>query len=264
MSPPLSPATRALLNAAKADGPSAAARAKVWSGVSGAVGGAVAAGGAATAAGAAGALGAVGGSAAKMLAIGTLLGGTVTVGLATMLLRIGSTPMPVPAASQAAVVAAAFASPGATCVPQSPLLAPPAGAPTAGAAQIAAAAPTPSPGSGAHSGHGPHATGAPRSESRPTITPAAANARAAGSSAPEDPLAKEARLVTEARARLSAGDAQAALRLVRAARSMHNPQLVPEELVVEAQALRALGQVDDARGVDATLRAQYPDSALAR
>ena len=92
-----STATKALLQAAKADGPSAAARAKVWSGVTSAIGGAAAGAGAvggataasASATAAAGATGAAasGIGAMKMLVIGTLLGGSITVGLATTMLQ---------------------------------------------------------------------------------------------------------------------------------------------------------------------------------
>jgi hypothetical protein len=41
-------------------------------------------------------------------------------------------------------------------------------------------------------------------------------------------------------------------------------QLVPEELAVEAQALRALGRERQARALDDLVRARYPESALAR
>src|SRR5258708_39036764 len=83
--PRLSSATKNLVRLARADGPSAAARAKMWAGVAGAVGGA-AAGGAAAARGAA-----TGGlSAAKMLTSGTLLGGPLPVGLAVTLLPLGT------------------------------------------------------------------------------------------------------------------------------------------------------------------------------
>jgi len=39
---------------------------------------------------------------------------------------------------------------------------------------------------------------------------------------------------------------------------------MPEELAVEEQALRALGQSDQANGIEVQLRLQYPESALAR
>jgi hypothetical protein len=77
-------------------------------------------------------------------------------------------------------------------------------------------------------------------------------------------LSLEASLITEARAELAAGDPLAALRKARAARSLPVRQLVPEELTVEAQALRALGRDAEASSIDQSLRAQYPESALAR
>src|SRR5258708_22672925 len=79
-----------------------------------------------------------------------------------------------------------------------------------------------------------------------------------------DPLAREAQLVGEARGALGRGDPQRALQAVRAARSLPSHQLAPEELAVEAQALRALGRTGEAKEVDETLRAQFPESALAR
>jgi hypothetical protein len=86
-----STATRTLLAKAKADAPSAAARAKMWAGVSTAVG----AGAAASVAGPTSSANlAVGGgaSAMKVLAMGALLGGAVTVGLGAVVLRFGSAP----------------------------------------------------------------------------------------------------------------------------------------------------------------------------
>src|SRR5436305_1750013 len=81
---------------------------------------------------------------------------------------------------------------------------------------------------------------------------------------PEDALMREASLVAEARSALARGDAASALRAVRAARRLPSHLLEPEELAIEAQALRALGQSDDARSVDGTLKGKYPDHALAR
>jgi hypothetical protein len=77
-------------------------------------------------------------------------------------------------------------------------------------------------------------------------------------------LAREASLVHEARSALGRGDPDSALRAIRAARALRSRQLVPEELAVEMQALRALGQSDEANGIDVQLRLQYPDSALVR
>jgi len=81
---------------------------------------------------------------------------------------------------------------------------------------------------------------------------------------PEDILLREASLVAEARAALVRGDAASALRAVRVARHLPSHQLEPEELAIEAQALRALGKGDEARAVDGTLKGRFPDHALAR
>jgi hypothetical protein len=80
----------------------------------------------------------------------------------------------------------------------------------------------------------------------------------------EDSLGREASLVTQARSALGRGDPRAALRAVRAARALPSHQLDPEELAVEEQALRALGQSDEANGIEVQLRLQYPESDLAR
>jgi hypothetical protein len=81
---------------------------------------------------------------------------------------------------------------------------------------------------------------------------------------PEDALAREVALLDQARSALSRGDARAALRAVRAARDLPGGQLLPEELTVQKQALRSLGRIEQADAVEADLRAQYPESALAR
>jgi hypothetical protein len=77
-------------------------------------------------------------------------------------------------------------------------------------------------------------------------------------------LAREASLVAEARGALGRADPRTALRAIRSARALPSRQLVPEELAVEEQALRALGQSDEANGIDVQLRLQYPEAALAR
>jgi len=265
----LSATTRALLKGARADAPGAAAKAKVWSGVSATLGGAAGAGAAGAGAGGFGTSGA-GLGAAKMLVAGTLLGGALTVGLAAMLLRIGPAPSP---STTPPSVAAAFA--GATVAAPDP--------PTPTAAPAIDALASGSAGAGANMLPGAQATTGSSAVTSPASAAHAATSvprhgssqhgpRPAAASAPlpprhpsgDDALTREASLVASARAALSGGNAEEALRLVRSARSMPSPQLVPEELTVEAQALRALGKADDARGVDATLHSQYPESALAR
>jgi hypothetical protein len=79
----LSPTTRALLRAARQDGPGAAGRSLIWNGVA-----AKAAGG--TALGAAGGKAAASAATAKLFVMGALLGSAVTVGVAAMVLGIGA------------------------------------------------------------------------------------------------------------------------------------------------------------------------------
>jgi hypothetical protein len=253
----LSAATKALLRAAKADTPGAAARAKVWSGVTSAVGGAAAGASGAAGAGSAGlggATAAAGGmSAMKMLVLGTLLGGAVTVGLAATMLQIGPSPRDVPVAATAPVFAAANAATGPTELagidPPSANVAP----------VVIAQAPAPARTAPVT----PSVVRAP-SRARPPAHPAPAAGHQPHQPPGGDPLAREAALVADARAALAGGDAQGALRIVRSARALPSPQLVPEELAVEGQALRMLGSADEARGVAETLRTSFPESALAR
>ena len=94
----------------------------------------------------------------------------------------------------------------------------------------------------------------------------AASAKAEASArvdAPSD-LAEEARLVTEARTALVAGDSARALALVQATRKLGARALEPEELGLEARALRALGRADEAAATELVLRRRHPESALAR
>lgn len=110
----------------------------------------------------------------------------------------------------------------------------------------------------------------------PDVTPAATpaiNALAAKAAAhPEkarvasgqDSLSREVALVAEARGELLRGDASRALATIRVARSLKVRQLEPEELALEVRALRALGRTEEADRVDAKLRAEFPEHALAR
>ena len=77
-------------------------------------------------------------------------------------------------------------------------------------------------------------------------------------------LAEEARLVTAARTALMAGDPARALTLVQNTRKLGTRFLEPEELGLEARALRALGRADDAAVTELLLRRRYPDHALAK
>jgi hypothetical protein len=254
--PRLSSATKGLLRAAREDGPSAAARAKVWSGVSGAVGGAAGlAGGAGPGAGASSAAVAGTTGVAKMLVLGTLLGGAVTVGLAAVLLRIGPAPSP-PSSKDPLPITAAAPPPGIGAL---------LGADTAGSdmergKELTANVPPSTPASApAMPPASPPAAQALRSATRP------AGAHAGPPTPSDDALfGQEVSLMVDARAALARGDAAAALRAVRAARALPSHHLAPEELAVEAQALRAAGREDEARDTDSMLRKQFPESFLAR
>jgi hypothetical protein len=224
----LSLTTKKLIAAAKADVPSATTKAKVWSGVSSSIG---------AAAGVSASIMTAGGtSSAKLMTIGALFGGTLTVGLAAALITIGPVPNALPRAPvrSSAMAQAAMGNPSAAM--------------TREFLSMPSRPPSPS----AQSTHGSPG-GAARSHARPP-KPATH----------EDSLAREALLVDEARSALRRGDPESALRAIRAARSLPSRQLVPEELAVEMQALRARGQSDEANGIDVQLRLQYPDSALVR
>ena len=239
--PRMSSTTMDLVRLAKADAPSSAARAKMWASVSNAVGGMAAAGGSA-AAGATGSTGTVGTlGAAKMLTVGTLLGGPLTVGLAAVLLQVGAPPPNLSAGPQVAPASVARPAP-AHAVPIADVL--PRSAPVSAPAVE-------------------HPTFAPSINSRPVAHPKAKSSPKKDSMR-DDALAREAGFVMEAHAALRRGDAAGALRAIASARALGPPQLVPEELSVEGQALRALGKTSEADGNEAMLRLFYPEAALAR
>lgn len=103
----------------------------------------------------------------------------------------------------------------------------------------------------------------------PSMDERRAEAPSASVAAPRAPdpisdLAEEARLVTEARAALMAGDPSRALTLLQATRKLSARALEPEELGLEARALHALGRADDAAATELVLRRRHPDHALAR
>ena len=262
----LSTQTRTLLESARAEAPSFAARAKIWSGVSAASGLAAGVGAAtagysvggstAPAVGVAGmAAGSVGGvvSAAKLLATGALLGSAVTIGLALSAMYVRPAALPIEAQTQiaAAVATATPAAPAvtATTTPATPMATTTAIEIPANATTAAAAATTTAT-----------ATVATAASARPPARLVVAVPPAST----EDSLMREASLVAEARSALARGDAAAALRAVRAARQLPSHLLEPEELSLEAQALRALGLAAEATAVDGTLKGKYPDHALAR
>ena len=77
-------------------------------------------------------------------------------------------------------------------------------------------------------------------------------------------LAEEARLVTEARTALVRGEPERALVLARSTRRLAVRVLEPEELGLEARALRALGRADEALAAELTLKSLFPSHALSR
>jgi hypothetical protein len=80
----------------------------------------------------------------------------------------------------------------------------------------------------------------------------------------ESGLAEEATLVTAARNALLRGEPARALSLVRATAHLGTRALEPEEMGLEARALRALDRTDEAAVVELNLRKRYPGHALAR
>jgi hypothetical protein len=227
-----SPSMKALFEAARRDGPSTAARAKIWSGVSGA---GVAAGTGTAAAGL-----------AKMLSAGTLFGGAMTVGVAAALLYVASSKTPDMTRASLAT-AAAIAQPA--------------------SANIAPVVPTEEPASPSADtaipvGDLPSANPAPSAEEKaPRAAPARPKARVP---AAYESIGREASLVSTAQAALVRGDGAAALRAIKAASALPGRQLEPEELAVRAQALRLLGKNHEADATDAKLKSAYPLSALVR
>jgi hypothetical protein len=246
---------RSLIEAARADAPSAAARAKVWAGVSGLVGEAAtvgaAAGGAAT-----GSLGA-----AKMLVLGTLLGGSFTVGVGAAVLYVRH-----PQAKPATSVAASAPATGLLSV-STPAAAPARAGhpdPASDAARDATGPSSLNPAPVAMAAVVPPSRVATLEAGAGKRVALAERANFAGASAQDDTLAREASLLAEARKALVRQDALSALQIVRGLRVLPVRQLVPEELAVEAQALRGLGLDDAANAVEASLRSRYPDSVLGR
>jgi hypothetical protein len=244
---------RALIEAAKADAPSAAARANVWAGVSTVVGEA-----ASVASGVVGASAATGSAgAAKMLILGTLLGGSVTVGVGAAVLFVGHAPVLGPTVSVAAPAPASAAQLAALSHPPALNRGFREANPPPGTAAVVA-------------GHGAARALEPSRRSSTTrLAPAglATSRSKIGGLAHDgesDTLAREASALAEARGALARRDALAALQIVRSLRALPGRQLVPEELAVEAQALRGLGLNEDANAVETRLRTRFPDSVLGR
>src|SRR4029078_1132279 len=80
----------------------------------------------------------------------------------------------------------------------------------------------------------------------------------------EDTLMRESALVAEARGALIRGDAEGALASLRVTHMLKERALEPEELSIEARALRALGRDGEAMVTDSLLKSRYPEHALSR
>ncbi len=235
----LSSVTRSLLDAARADAPAGAGRAKIWAGVAKTAG----IGGAGAIAGTAALGGSVAASASKLLAIGALFGSAATVGLALAVLRVGPAPVMSEATKWNTTASAARSD-------DSPRVMP-----------VDLAAPLPAP--------------LMLRMTTPPFTPAASDLPAVPTHAPvprasritgteEDPLMREASLVAEARGSLVRGDAEGALSRLRAAGRLGARELEPEAMSLQVRALRALGREAEAEEVDIRLRTRYPENALSR
>jgi hypothetical protein len=228
----LSPGVRALLAAAKSDGPSAAARTSMWGAVSTATGVAATA----ATAGSSIAVGAAA-SSSKLLVVGALLGSALTLGVTLAVVRVDPGVMtPHRSVARETTEVARFA----------------------GERSLDEAQPIPlmidTFVSSASSAKGEEALRV---------------AKATGSIAPvhvasEDPLMREAALVSKARAALVRSDAEAALAALDVARRVGSRGLEPEELSLRARALRALGREAEAQEIEGRLRSRYPDHFLSR
>jgi hypothetical protein len=234
----LSPTTKALLRAARDEAPSHAARAKIWT----SVGGTGAAGGAAVGAAAAKAAAATG--SAKLLILGALLGSTVTVGLATIALRMTHPSL----------------RPDPMYAIQPERDPPPVAPASRGVLELT---PQDHASGDSLSGDPAPADSAPGTD-HATKDPAAARKAHANRQRRGDTLAQEAALLAEARGALMRGEPESALAALRAARSLPVRALEPESLALEARALRAEGHFSEADAAEARLRQRYPDNGLIR
>ena len=229
--PHLSRGARALLDAAKSDGPRAASRASIWGAVSAAAGAAATAT-AATSGSTFAAAASV--SSGKLLTLGALLGSGLTLGMTLAILRVAPAMM-VP---HRALPPEAVDTTGLYAderfqddVPPIPLI-----------------------------------MGVSRSSTEDVTRPRASRLGTIGAVrvSSEDPLMREAAFVADARAALVRSDAEAALSSLDAARRVGSRGLEPEELSLRARALRTLGREEEAAELEWQLRTHYPDHFLSR
>jgi hypothetical protein len=259
----------------------------MWVGVSGSVGVA----GGALGAGAEGMAASGWAATAKMLALGTLLGGPLTIGVALAVLRVGSAPVTPSLVSHTAVVAVApartvsfdeGAQGGLRSVPlvaperapapearqmassveiQGPVAAaPPAGVRVEDVSVVRLAPLSTQPALAVAETKAPEGVRPPPGVESTGPGPA----RATRPTPLGDLLAREASLVAEGRSALQRGNARRALAAIHSARALPSHQLEPEELAVEIQSLRALGREREAVQTEVVLKVSYPESDLGR
>jgi hypothetical protein len=247
----------------------------MWAGVSSSVGVA----GSTLGAGSVGADGAAASGwavSAKMLALGTLFGGPLTIGIALAVLRVGPAPATPSLLPHAAVATAAPMRTVSFDEERAPAREA-TQAPSAGVLRGAAA--TASPGvrvdDPAIVRLAPLATEPPLAVAETTAPEGIKPSTSVEPTGPSpiramrplpirDLLAREASLVAEGRSALQHGDAQRALAAIHAARALASHQLEPEELAVEIQSLRALGREREAVQTEVVLKVSYPESDLGR
>lgn len=298
MSNQLSSSTKALLRAAKHDGPSREKRAAMWTGVTGGLvthtplainpqGAAPPAGpiaapvavpspppsvpvGPAAAKG-----GLLAGASMKGAFIGALFGSAISIGVATFMLRSKSVDPPAPVQALVVTAPEKASTPASTLGPSSEpshATSPSANTtnlplgPTATPSAMfeLAATPTTAPIAQSNRASAESTTATEKPSARSRHDSAASNApkSSASNDSPDGLLSKEVALVAEARRELLVGDATAALKSVRTARALEARQLEPEEMSLEARALRALGRDAEAAKIENQLRSSYPDTTL--
>lgn len=231
----LSPGVRALLDAAKSDAPSSAARTSMWGAVSTATGVAAAGAGSSIAV-------ATAASSSKLLVVGALFGSALTLGVALAVVRVApGLAVPRRGLSRETAEIARFGGDRSFEEAQPIPLA--LGTPSASGGLAGRVAEGSSEGSlGVKANAGPAPVRAVR----------------------EDPLMREAALVAEARGALLRSDAEAALASLDAARRVGLRDLEPEELSLRARSLRVLGRDAEAADIERTLKSRYPDHFLSR
>jgi hypothetical protein len=253
---------RSLFDAAREDAPDADVRDALWARVSGATGAGAGAGAASHVGASKAGTAATGAAGGKLLAIGgaigavcTALGAVLAIGLA------GQTSAPSTRDARGRHAQRSVARGARLAEPDARRRDP---------ATLDRAAPAPDEGADDTE------TGADRAAPTGSASSAAASSRSSAAGRAPGPrararatdstgdLAEEARLLTEARAALVRGDAARALTLVQGTRRLSTRALEPEELGLEARALRALGRADDAAATELVLRRRYPSHALAR